>query len=72
MSPLLARSELEIDGCIRSLMTHGDTCNLGSVTLFTAGIAAVSTAPDAAKAFIKFITGQDAAPVLKAKGFEPG
>ena len=46
--------------------------NLGSVTLFTAGIAAASTAPDAAKAFIKFITGQDAAPVLKAKGFEPG
>jgi molybdate transport system substrate-binding protein len=46
--------------------------NLGSVTLFTAGIAAASTAPDAAKAFIKFITGPDAAPVLKAKGFEPG
>jgi molybdate transport system substrate-binding protein len=46
--------------------------NLGSVTLFTAGIAAASTAPDAAKTFIKFITGQGAAPVLKAKGFEPG
>jgi molybdate transport system substrate-binding protein len=46
--------------------------NLGSVTLFTAGIAAASKAPDAAKAFIKFITGPDAASVLKAKGFEPG
>jgi len=46
--------------------------NLGSVTLFTAGIAAASKAPDAATAFIKFITGPDAAPVLKAKGFEPG
>jgi molybdate transport system substrate-binding protein len=46
--------------------------NLGSVTLFTAGIAAASKAPDAAKAFIKFITGTDAAPVLKTKGFEPG
>jgi len=45
--------------------------NLGSVTLFTAGIAAASKAPDAAKAFIKFITGPDAAPVLKAKGFSP-
>lgn len=45
---------------------------LGSVTLFTAGIAAVSKAPDAAKAFIKFITGLDAAPILKAKGFAPG
>jgi ABC-type molybdate transport system substrate-binding protein len=28
--------------------------------------------PDAAKAFVKFITGPDAAPVLKAKGFAPG
>jgi molybdate transport system substrate-binding protein len=45
---------------------------LGSVTLFTAGVAAASKAPDAAKAFIKFITGPDAAPVLKAKGFAPG
>ena len=45
---------------------------LGSVTLFTAGIAAASKAPDAAKAFIKFITGLDAAPILKAKGFAPG
>ena len=44
----------------------------GSVTLFTAGIAAASKAPDAAKAFIKFITGPDAAPILKAKGFVPG
>jgi molybdate transport system substrate-binding protein len=46
--------------------------NLGSVTLFTTGIAAASKAPDTAKAFIKFITGPDAAPVLKAKGFAPG
>ena len=46
--------------------------NLGSVTLFTAGIATTSKGPDAAKAFIKFITGPDAAPVLKAKGFNPG
>jgi len=46
--------------------------NLGSVTLFTAGIAAASKAPDTAKAFIKFITRPEAAPVLKAKGFNPG
>jgi molybdate transport system substrate-binding protein len=45
---------------------------LGSVTPFTAGIASASKAPDAAKAFIKFITGSDAAPILKAKGFAPG
>ena len=46
--------------------------NLGSVTLFTAGIATASKAPDTAKAFIKFITGPEAALVLKAKGFDPG
>ena len=46
--------------------------NLGSVTQFTAGIATASKAPDGAKAFIKFITRPDAAPVLKAKGFTPG
>jgi len=46
--------------------------NLGSVTVFTAGIAAASKAPESSKAFIKFITGPDAAAVLKAKGFEPG
>jgi molybdate transport system substrate-binding protein len=46
--------------------------NLGSVTLFTAGIPTASKAADAAKAFIKLITGPDAAPVLKAKGFAPG
>jgi molybdate transport system substrate-binding protein len=46
--------------------------NLGSVTLFTAGIATASKSPDGAKAFIKFITGPDAAPVLKSKGFTPG
>ncbi len=46
--------------------------NLGSVTLFTAGIATASKGPETAKAFIKFITGPDAALVLKAKGFNPG
>ncbi len=46
--------------------------HFASVTQFTAGIATVSKAPDAAKAFIKFMTGPAAAPVLKAKGFEPG
>ena len=37
-----------------------------------AGIAAASKAPNAAKGFIKFITAPEAAPVLKAKGFESG
>lgn len=43
-----------------------------SVTLFTAGIGAGTQSSDGAKALIRFLTGPDAAPVLKAKGFEPG
>jgi molybdate transport system substrate-binding protein len=43
-----------------------------SVTLFTAGIGAGSKSTDGAKALIHFLTGPDAAPLLKAKGFEPG
>jgi molybdate transport system substrate-binding protein len=45
---------------------------LASTTLFTAAIAAGTKSPDAAKALIKFLIGPDAAPRLKAKGFEPG
>ncbi len=45
---------------------------LGSVTVFTAGVGETSKVPEAAKALIKFLTGPDVAPVLKAKGFDPG
>jgi molybdate transport system substrate-binding protein len=45
---------------------------LASTTVFSAGISATSKSPEAAKAFIQFLTGAAAAPVLKAKGFEPG
>ena len=45
---------------------------LASTTIFTAGIGAGSKSPKAGKAFIKFLTGPEAAPRLKAKGFEPG
>ena len=45
---------------------------LASVTLFAAGIGAGSTAPEEAKSLIRFLTGPGAAPVFKAKGFEPG
>jgi len=46
--------------------------DLASTTLFTAGIAAGSKSPELAKDLIKFLTGPEAAPRLKAKGFEPG
>jgi len=41
-------------------------------TVFTAAVGAQSTAPDAAKAFMKFIGTPEAVAVIKAKGMEPG
>jgi molybdate transport system substrate-binding protein len=46
--------------------------DLASITVFTAGIGAGSKSSEAAKALIDFLIGPAAAPVLKAKGFEPG
>ncbi len=45
---------------------------LGSVTLFTAGIGAGSKASGAAKSLILFLTSPAAAPVFKSKGLQPG
>jgi molybdate transport system substrate-binding protein len=45
---------------------------LGSLTLFTAGIGAGSKSAEAAKSLIQFLTGPAAAPVFKSKGFQPG
>ena len=45
---------------------------LGSLTLFTAAAGVTTKSPDAAKAFIDFLTGPQVAPKLRAKGFEPG
>ncbi len=45
---------------------------LGSISLFTGGIGAETASPDAAKALIEFLSGKDAAPHFKSKGFEPG
>jgi molybdate transport system substrate-binding protein len=46
--------------------------DLGSTTRFTGGIGAESQSVPAAKALIEFLTGPEAAPSLKAKGFQPG
>src|SRR6202051_3486079 len=42
-----------------------------NTTLMAAGIATTSKAPDAARAFISFISSPSAAAVLKANGFQP-
>ena len=44
---------------------------LGSMTNFTAAVGAGSKQAEAAKSLIQYLTGPDAAPVLKAKGFQP-
>jgi molybdate transport system substrate-binding protein len=41
------------------------------VTVFSAGLHAAALAPDAAGALLKFLTGADAAPVLRRHGMEP-
>jgi molybdate transport system substrate-binding protein len=40
--------------------------------LYVAAILAGAKAPEAAKAFIEFISGPTSAPVIKSKGLEPG
>jgi molybdate transport system substrate-binding protein len=45
---------------------------LGATTLFTGGIGGESQSVPAVKALIEFLTGPEAAPSLKAKGFQPG
>ena len=40
--------------------------------VFSAGVLASAKEPDAAKALIKFLSGPDAARVIKSKGMEPG
>lgn len=46
--------------------------DLGTMTLFTGGIGAESQSVPAVKALIEFLTGPEAAPEFKAKGFVPG
>jgi molybdate transport system substrate-binding protein len=45
---------------------------LASMTLFAGGVGAESASADAAKALIEFLSGKEAAPHFKSKGFETG
>jgi len=42
------------------------------ITVFSAGLHTAATAPDAAKALIKFLTGPEAGPIIRKSGMEPG
>jgi molybdate transport system substrate-binding protein len=46
--------------------------DIQTYTTFAGGIAAAAQNPSAAAALIKFLTGPSAAPVIEAKGMEPG
>ena len=44
---------------------------LQNYLVFTAGVGVAAKQPEAAKAFIKYLTSLEAAPVIKARGWEP-
>lgn len=41
-------------------------------TVFSAGLHTAAAAPEVAKALVKFLTGPEAAPVIRKSGMEPG
>jgi molybdate transport system substrate-binding protein len=42
------------------------------LTVFSAGLHTAGTAPEAAKALMKFLTGPEAGPIIRKGGMEPG
>jgi molybdate transport system substrate-binding protein len=42
------------------------------ITVFSAGLHTAAPAPEAAKGLVKFLTGREAAPVIRKTGMEPG
>ena len=64
MGPLLAEPGIEIVGALPA--------ELQTYLWYAVGMSAAAKEPQAAKAFIEFLTAPAAFPVLKAKGLEPG
>ena len=46
--------------------------DIQQITVFSAGLHTAAAAPEAAKALVKFLTGPEAAPVIRKTGMEPG
>ena len=78
---LVARGDAEIGfQQVAELLHVGDAidfvgqlpADIQQVTVFSGGIHAAATAPDAARALLQFLTGPDAAEVIRSKGMEPG
>jgi molybdate transport system substrate-binding protein len=64
ISEILAYPEVELAGPLPS--------DIQTYTTFAGGVGAAAHDPAGAAALIKFLTGPNAAPVIKAKGMEPG
>ena len=64
ISEILAYPEVELAGPLPS--------DIQTYTTFAGGVGAAAHDPTDAAALIKFLTGPNAAPVIKAKGMEPG
>jgi len=80
VSELVAKGEIELGVVvITQILTTPGVELVGPLppeiqyyTAFVGGISAKSTAPDAARDLIKFLTGPSAVPVIKSQGMEPG
>ena len=80
VSELVAKGELELGVVvITQILTTPGVELVGPLppeiqffTLFVGGISAKSKAPDAARDFLKFLTGPVALPVIKSQGMELG
>jgi molybdate transport system substrate-binding protein len=80
VSELVAKGEIEIGMVVitQILTTPGVQLvgplppEIQSYVVFAAGVSANSSAPDAARDLIKFLTGPIAIPVIKSQGMEPG
>jgi molybdate transport system substrate-binding protein len=46
--------------------------DIQETTVFSAGLHTAASAPDAAKALVKFLSAPDAAPAIKKAGMQPG
>ena len=80
VSELVAKGEIEIGMVVitQILTTPGVQLvgplppEIQSYVTFAAGVSTNSSAPDAARDFIKFLTGPIAIPVIQSQGMEPG
>jgi molybdate transport system substrate-binding protein len=80
VADLLARGEADLGFQQVSELLHAKgvaylgplPADIQQVTIFSAAMSPRSSSPDAAKALVKFLTGPNAAPIIRTSGMEPG